>query len=176
MLSFLANRVRVDPLSNVDQFIMAYGGLRGAIAFSLVTLLDENTFPNKRLFLTTTIVVVYFTVFVQVSVYGDHCHHHCVTLFFLWFPLCRGEAGLVVTAEYGHFRNLLPSVPVVGLFSQFVFPLWALPFSDLSSHNPPILAVVFLVFCNHRASLTRIFLVVYHLSFGPCVQPISSGY
>ncbi|KAK2181348.1 hypothetical protein NP493_403g07048 [Ridgeia piscesae] len=63
VLSFMANRVRVDPLSNVDQFIMAYGGLRGAIAFSLVSLLDEETFPNKRLFLTTTIVVVYFTVF-----------------------------------------------------------------------------------------------------------------
>ena len=64
----MANRVRVDPLSNVDQFIMAYGGLRGAIAFSLVSLLDEETFPNKRLFLTTTIVVVYFTVFLLVSV------------------------------------------------------------------------------------------------------------
>ena len=76
VLSFIANRVRVDPLSNVDQFIMAYGGLRGAIAFSLVTLLDKDTFPNKRLFLTTTIVVVYFTVFVQVSLHGDHCHHH----------------------------------------------------------------------------------------------------
>ena len=76
MLSFIANRVRVDPLSNVDQFIMAYGGLRGAIAFSLVTLLDKDTFPNKRLFLTTTIVVVYFTVFVQVSLNSiDYSRH-----------------------------------------------------------------------------------------------------
>ena len=40
-------------------------------------------------------------------------------LFFLLFPLCRGEAGLLVTAKYGYFRDLLPSVPEVGLFSPF---------------------------------------------------------
>ena len=34
------------------------------------------------------------------------------------FPLCRGE--VLVTAKYGYFRDLLPSVPVV-LFSQFFF-------------------------------------------------------
>ena len=34
--------------------------------------------------------------------------------------------------------------------------------------------MVFLVFWNLLASLSRIFSVVYHLSFGPCVQPISS--
>ena len=44
-------------------------------------------------------------------------------LFFLWFPLCRGEAGLLVTAKYGYFRNLLPLVSVVGLFSPFIFLL-----------------------------------------------------
>ena len=26
-------------------------------------------------------------------------------LFFLLFPLCRGEAGLLVTATYGYFRD-----------------------------------------------------------------------
>lgn len=48
-----------------DQFIIAYGGLRGAICFSLVFLIDD--FPKKRLFITTTIVVILFTVFVQVG-------------------------------------------------------------------------------------------------------------
>ncbi len=48
-----------------DQFIIAYGGLRGAICFSLVFLIDD--FPKKRLFITTTIVVILFTVFVQVQ-------------------------------------------------------------------------------------------------------------
>lgn len=47
-----------------DQFIITYGGLRGAICFSLVFLIDD--FPKKRLFITTTIVVILFTVFVQV--------------------------------------------------------------------------------------------------------------
>ena len=34
-----------------------------------------------------------------------------------------------------------------------------------SSHSPPILAVIVLVFCNLIASLSRIFSVMYHLSF-----------
>ena len=84
-----------------------------------------------------------------------------VRLFFLWFPLCRGEAGLFVTPMYGYSCNSFPLVPVPFL-STFLPPL---PFSGLSSHNPPILAVVFLVFCNHRASLSRIFSVISHLSF-----------
>ena len=46
-----------------------------------------------------------------------------IFLFFLWFPLCRSEADLLVTVKYGYFRNLIPLVPVVGLFSPFVFLL-----------------------------------------------------
>ena len=42
-----------------------------------------------------------------------------LNVFFLWIPLFRGEADLLVTATYGYFRNLLPLVPVIGLFSQF---------------------------------------------------------
>ena len=66
-LSFLANRVRMVPLTGKDQMIMAYGGLRGSIAFSLAVVLDGHIFPQKSLFVTCTIVVIYFTVFVQVS-------------------------------------------------------------------------------------------------------------
>ena len=36
--------------------------------------------------------------------------HTMNVLFFLLFPLCRGEAGLLVTAKYGYFRDLLPSM------------------------------------------------------------------
>jgi len=64
-LVFIANKFRLVRLSAVDQFIMSYGGLRGAIAFSLVVLLDPVTFPNRKLFITTAVVVVYFTVFIQ---------------------------------------------------------------------------------------------------------------
>ncbi len=57
---------RANKLSGVDQFVMAYGGLRGAIAFSLVELLPKDLFPQQRLMVTTTVVVIYFTVFIQV--------------------------------------------------------------------------------------------------------------
>lgn len=44
---------------------MSYGGLRGAIAFALVLLIDEKHVPRAPLFVTTTICVIYFTVFLQ---------------------------------------------------------------------------------------------------------------
>lgn len=44
---------------------MSYGGLRGAVAFALVLLIDERIVPQKNMFVTTTIAVIYFTVFVQ---------------------------------------------------------------------------------------------------------------
>ena len=40
-------------------------------------------------------------------------------LSFLWFPFCRGEAGLVVTPINGYFCNLFPLLHVVGLFLHF---------------------------------------------------------
>ena len=44
---------------------MSYGGLRGAVAFALVLLIDERVVPQKNMFVTTTIAVIYFTVFLQ---------------------------------------------------------------------------------------------------------------
>ena len=35
----------------------------------------------------------------------------------------RGEAGLLITPKYGYFRNLLPLISVVGLFSPLFFLL-----------------------------------------------------
>lgn len=46
---------------------MSYGGLRGAVAFALVILLDRTKVPAKDYFVATTIVVVFFTVIVQVG-------------------------------------------------------------------------------------------------------------
>ncbi|XP_049286767.1 sodium/hydrogen exchanger 3 isoform X2 [Anopheles funestus] len=65
ILSALANRFRIHKLTKVDQFVMSYGGLRGAVAFALVLLVDEDHIPLQPMFLTTTIAVVYFTVFLQ---------------------------------------------------------------------------------------------------------------
>lgn len=64
-LTFLINKFRIVKLTQKDQFIIAYGGLRGAIAFSLVYLLDVVHFPMKNMFLTAIITVIFFTVFVQ---------------------------------------------------------------------------------------------------------------
>lgn len=45
----------------------AYGGLRGAVAFSLVDTLDDTHGLPKNIFLSTTLSVIFFTVFVQVG-------------------------------------------------------------------------------------------------------------
>lgn len=45
---------------------MSYSGLRGAIAFALVLLIDPARIPRQPLFVTATITVVFFTVFFQV--------------------------------------------------------------------------------------------------------------
>ena len=63
-LTFLINKKRVNRIGFKEQFIMAYGGLRGAVGFSLVTILPDEH-PLKDVFLLATIVVIFFTVFVQ---------------------------------------------------------------------------------------------------------------
>uniref|UniRef100_A0A6I8Q682 Sodium/hydrogen exchanger n=1 Tax=Xenopus tropicalis TaxID=8364 RepID=A0A6I8Q682_XENTR len=63
-LTWFINKFRIVKLTPKDQFIIAYGGLRGAIAFSLGYLLDDNHFP-REMFLTAIITVIFFTVFVQ---------------------------------------------------------------------------------------------------------------
>lgn len=60
------NRFRLIPLDRIDQVVMSYGGLRGAVAFALVILLDREKVKAKDYFVATTIVVVFFTVIVQV--------------------------------------------------------------------------------------------------------------
>lgn len=44
---------------------MSYGGLRGAVAFALVLLVSTDHIPLQPMFVTTTIAVIYFTVFLQ---------------------------------------------------------------------------------------------------------------
>ncbi|KAG8588675.1 hypothetical protein GDO81_006057 [Engystomops pustulosus] len=61
-LTWFINKFRIVKLTTKDQFIIAYGGLRGAIAFSLGYLLHS---PNRDMFLTAIITVIFFTVFVQ---------------------------------------------------------------------------------------------------------------
>lgn len=62
----LANRWRLLELKMTDMLIMSYGGIRGAVAFALALILDESRIPTKKEFVTATIAVVFFTVFLQV--------------------------------------------------------------------------------------------------------------
>lgn len=64
VLTQVINWFRTIPLTFKDQFIIAYGGLRGAICFALVFLLPSSVFPRKKLFITAAIVVIFFTVFI----------------------------------------------------------------------------------------------------------------
>ncbi|XP_073494157.1 sodium/hydrogen exchanger 2-like [Phyllobates terribilis] len=63
VLTSILNKFCLNVISRKDQFIIAYGGLRGAICFSLVFLLP-NMKP-KCLFIAATSAVILFTVFVQ---------------------------------------------------------------------------------------------------------------
>lgn len=62
LLAKLTNLIRIKKISGIEQVIMMYGGLRGGVAFALVLSLKS---PHKYLFVTTTLAMVYFTVFFQ---------------------------------------------------------------------------------------------------------------
>lgn len=66
ILSAVVNRFRLYKLTKVDKFVMSYGGLRGAVAFALVLLINPHHVKLRPMLVTTTIAVVYFTVFFQV--------------------------------------------------------------------------------------------------------------
>nr|XP_050859783.1 probable Na(+)/H(+) antiporter nhx-9 isoform X1 [Vespula vulgaris] len=65
VLTALANQFRLHKLDKVEKFVMSYGGLRGAVAFALVLLIDPKHVKLQPMFVTTTIAVIYFTVFIQ---------------------------------------------------------------------------------------------------------------
>ncbi|KAM5180898.1 sodium/hydrogen exchanger 4-like [Mantella aurantiaca] len=65
LLFSIINRFRTYPFTFKDQIIITYSGLRGASSFSLVFLLPILLFPRKKMFITSTIVVIYFTVFIK---------------------------------------------------------------------------------------------------------------
>ncbi|CAJ0949748.1 unnamed protein product, partial [Mesorhabditis belari] len=60
----ILNKFRKKKFSVIDQFILSYGGLRGAIAFGLSASLPDSM-STKPMFVTTTIAVIYFTVLLQ---------------------------------------------------------------------------------------------------------------
>lgn len=65
VLTQIINPFRTIPFNMKDQFGLAYGGLRGAVSFALAFTLPD-TIGRKQLFVTATIAVILFTVFLQV--------------------------------------------------------------------------------------------------------------
>jgi sodium/hydrogen exchanger-like protein 3 len=74
-LSWLLNKTRTHRISIQEQVmktrtscpaqvIMSYGGLRGAVGFSLAAVLDKDVW-YRELFVTTALFMVFFTVFLQ---------------------------------------------------------------------------------------------------------------
>ncbi|XP_039677164.1 sodium/hydrogen exchanger 3.2 isoform X2 [Perca fluviatilis] len=59
------NQYRLVPIALIDQLIMSYGGLRGAVAYGLAAMLDDQRIKEKKLMIGTTLIVVYFTVILQ---------------------------------------------------------------------------------------------------------------
>uniref|UniRef100_A0A8C1K6I4 Sodium/hydrogen exchanger n=1 Tax=Cyprinus carpio TaxID=7962 RepID=A0A8C1K6I4_CYPCA len=64
VLTQIINPFRTIPFNFKDQFGLAYGGLRGAVSFALAFTLPDSI-GRKNLFITGTIVVIIFTVFIQ---------------------------------------------------------------------------------------------------------------
>uniref|UniRef100_A0AAF5PGH4 Sodium/hydrogen exchanger n=1 Tax=Wuchereria bancrofti TaxID=6293 RepID=A0AAF5PGH4_WUCBA len=64
-LTYLLNIHRVQTIDLVDQFIMSYGGIRGAVCYGLVMSLDPSSMKAKNMFASCTVVVILFTVFAQ---------------------------------------------------------------------------------------------------------------
>jgi len=104
VLNHFANLVRVAKLDGISQFVMAYGGLRGAIAFSLAVVLDRDHFQSRQLFITTTIVVVYFTNIVLV---GNWCSKKCMIQRLYWKP-GRKKPVVKVRGNAGERRSWAP--------------------------------------------------------------------
>ncbi|CAL2043309.1 unnamed protein product [Caenorhabditis brenneri] len=61
---YFLNKYRLEKFRAADQFILAYGGLKGAIAYGLVVSIPAAV-AAKPMFITTTIAIIYFNVFIQ---------------------------------------------------------------------------------------------------------------
>ena len=53
---------------------MAYGGLRGGVGFSLVRMVDRAVVPTANMFVTTLLMVVLATVWIQGSTIKGRGH------------------------------------------------------------------------------------------------------
>lgn len=91
MLTQIINPFRTIPFNMKDQFGLAYGGLRGAISFALAFTLPDNI-GRKQLFVTATIAIILFTVFLQVRKFWvTFKTFYAVVVINLFFPYSAGH-------------------------------------------------------------------------------------
>lgn len=102
----MLNRYRLVPVSFIDQVIMSYGGLKGAVAYGLAMLLDENKIKEKNLMVSTTLIVVYFTVIIQVTTFLS-CHIDKIVIGTFFVDYTQNTEEL-------NFAKLLLESPVAG--------------------------------------------------------------
>jgi NhaP-type Na+/H+ or K+/H+ antiporter len=67
IFTYIANMGRLIKIELSDTVIMSYSGLRGGMAFALALVLDGKKIARRDEFVTTTIFIVLFTIFVQVN-------------------------------------------------------------------------------------------------------------
>ena len=65
ILTYFTNQFRMKNINLQEQFIMAYGGLRGGVGFSLVKMIKKEVIPVADMFVTTVLMVVMSTVWIQ---------------------------------------------------------------------------------------------------------------
>lgn len=65
-MTYFMNKFRNEAISIVDQFVIAYGGIRGAVCYGLVVSLDKNIVADRDMFTTTTVAVILMTSLFQV--------------------------------------------------------------------------------------------------------------
>ena len=65
ILTYFTNQFRMKKINLQEQFIMAYGGLRGGVGFSLVKMIKKEVIPVADMFVTTVLMVVMSTVWIQ---------------------------------------------------------------------------------------------------------------
>ena len=100
-------RKNIHPICLKEQFIMAYGGLRGAVGFSLVSMVNPSHVPAAQMFVTTTLAVVMFTVFLQGST---------IKLFVNWLHIDRkGEEHVSLTEEINRkvFEHVMAGIEII---------------------------------------------------------------
>uniref|UniRef100_A0A0K0FKV3 Sodium/hydrogen exchanger n=1 Tax=Strongyloides venezuelensis TaxID=75913 RepID=A0A0K0FKV3_STRVS len=66
-LTYLCNKYRKEKICLVDQFIISYGGFRAAICLGLCLIIDQSATNAKHLFLTTSVIEIFFTCFIQAA-------------------------------------------------------------------------------------------------------------